>query len=107
MLNYKEKTINLGGSDMATILLRGFRDGEGEAIEKLYFPEDGGYDAYLTEDLEEIPTHYKLDHTFQEWLWIYDDEGRTNKLRAKNIEIYTAGDYGVIINLRGSKNEQI
>ena len=34
------------------------------------------------------------------------DEGRTNKLRAKNIEIYTAGDYGVLINLRGSKNEQ-
>lgn len=99
MKTYKDfKPINIGGSDIATLILVGCRGREGLKTEQLHFGGDGNYRAYFVTETEvEIGCHYKKVATFNYWLRIYDDDGLTFRVSAKEINIYRAGDYGCII----------
>lgn len=104
MRTYKdfEKTY-IGGSDIASLVLVGYRANEGLKTEPLYFGEDGSYSAYIVEQTEnekiKIESHYKKIATFNHWLKIYDDDGKTFDRRGKEINIYRAGEFGCIIQI--------
>lgn len=102
--NYKEKSLNLGYSDIATLNLVGIKAASDYSINDqlsfvwcgwmgLYVPEfkdteilkheflrfggDGCYRAYVIDDNVEVPEHYKLVSVFKSWLKIYDDRACT------------------------------
>lgn len=98
MKNYKEYEKQLiGGSDVAALILVGCGD-NGLKTEILDFGEDGVYFAYIVEGNDvEIGDHYKKVATFNHWLKIYDDQGRTFYEYGREFNIYRAGDFGCII----------
>lgn len=99
MKNYKDfEQTYIGSSDIATLILAGFREGVGFVTEPLSFGGDGNYYAYMVEGEDvQIGDHYALVSTFNYWLKIYDDEDRTYYDDAEEFRICRAGDYGVII----------
>jgi hypothetical protein len=100
MKYYKEfsKTF-IGSSDIAGLVLSGYRNDDGHVVEPLYFGEDGRYAAYIVTGDTEIGSHYHLRTAFNDWLKIYDDDGLTLDLKAKEIRIYRAGEFGCVIQL--------
>ena len=98
MKTYKdfEKTY-IGSSDIAALIVVGCRDNEGLKTESLHFCEDGSYSAYIIEQTEneeiKIESHYTKVATFNHWLKIYDDDGKTFDCRGKEINIYRAGEF--------------
>ena len=100
MKNYKEfEQESIGYSDIATLILVGC-DENGLKTEQLSFGGDGRYGAYIvTEPDVEIGSHYNKVATFNHWLKIYDDEGLTYRVDAKEINIYRAGEFGCIIQI--------
>lgn len=113
-MNYKEfNKVYIGGSDVATLVAKGYFPGEGVRVEMIKFGSDGEYHAYMVDEKNvEIGEHYNLVATFNKWATIYDDEGFCTKLNADIIKIYRSGDYGCIIHLinlatiqKGKENE--
>lgn len=98
---YKDfKTVHLGCSDIATLIMDGCRKDKGMEPQHLYFGEDGSYSAYLVDDPDaEIGSHYSHVATFEKWLKIYDDEGLVFRCDAREIKVYRAGEFGCIIQL--------
>lgn len=85
-------TLHLGESDVASLIARGF-----DNLAEIHMGGDGAYKAhYITEECE-IPEHYEKVFECHTWLKIYDDEGVTAEICADSIQIYRAGDYGVIV----------
>lgn len=67
--DYKHVKIDLGCSDMACLVLR-----SGPKLDFLQFNIDENYSAWYVSDPEvEIPGHYSLVFTSENWLKIYDD----------------------------------
>lgn len=99
--DYEKK--HIGCSDIACLILVGCRASEGVKAEKLLFGEDGSYSAYVVEQTEhedvKIESHYTKVATFNHWLKIYDDDGKTFACRGKEINIYRAGEFGCIIQI--------
>lgn len=102
MKSYKEcDKISIGQSDIAALILVGCRNEEGVVSEPLHFGEDGEYHAYIIDCEEvEIGSHYKKVAIFHHWLKIYDDDSRVFYRLAREINIYRAGDFGCIIELK-------
>ena len=101
---YKDyRKIYIGDSDIAALTMVGCRNGAGLVPEMLYFGGDNSYHAYLIEhtasEVVEIGAHYKLVATYNHWLSIFDDSGRTyhSENKADCINVYRAGEYGCII----------
>ena len=84
--NYKDKTIDLGYSDIASLILRS----PGE-IGEVHTGSDGNYKGYLVDETIEIPDYYKKVYEADTWLTIYDDETMVLEVRAKKINVYNAG----------------
>lgn len=99
MRNYKEfEKHYIGGSDIATLILAGYQDKNGLALDQLKFGSDGNYEAYIVNSKDvEIGAHYDLVNEFQGWLKIYDDDGLVFEVVANNIRVYRAGEMGCII----------
>ena len=102
MKNYKEfNSEYIGFSDIAALTMVGFVKEVGVTPQMLRFGGYSSYDAYIIEreTNEEvlIGDHYYKVATFNSWLKIYDDVGRTFKAYGREINIYRAGDYGCII----------
>lgn len=104
--HYKDyQIIYIGDSDIAALTMVGCRDGAGLVPEMLYFGGDNSYHAYLIErtasETVEIGAHYKLVATYNHWLSIFDDFGRTyhSEKKVDRINVYRAGQYGCIIEL--------
>ena len=98
---YKDEIWGLGASEIAALTLVGMKEGNLSA-EILNFGGDGNYIAYLVKDKDvEIPSHYDLIYTGQTWLKIFDDDHKVFDYHKYGsvIEIYRAGDYGVIIRI--------
>ena len=95
---YEEKLI--GGSDIAALILVGC-DENGLKTSHLDFGEDGSYRAYVVDENAEIGAHYKKVANFECWLKIYDDDGLTYRVNAREINIYRAGGFGCIIQTIG------
>ena len=94
MENYKKRVIKLGYSDIASLTLK-----SGLKVYNLNLGGDGDYKAYIINENCPIPAHYDLEWECCNWLWIYDDTQRVARFDADIIKIYTAGDYGVLIQL--------
>ena len=95
--NYKNfDKIYIGCSDIASLTLRSW-----EMATELDFIEDGCYSAYFVTEAAEIGDHYELVFGCHGWLRIYDDDGKTAEICAKDINVYRAGDFGCIIEAPG------
>lgn len=105
MKSYKDfKKINIGSSDISSLILVGPKKGESLALREMNFGEDGDYEAYLVDEEEvEIGDHYSLVESFDYWLRIYDDTSKTFDAYAKEIRVYRAAGYGCIIHVIGVK----
>ena len=88
-----------GYSDIAALVLVGCREGQGAVAELLNFGSDGNYSAYIALEDTEIEEHYNKVTSFNSWLKIYDDADKIITLYAQTINIYRAGDFGMIIQL--------
>lgn len=86
--------ISLGGSDIASIILRDSR-----GVRELRFGEDGSYSAYLVDAECDIPDYYTLEAECKSWLSVYDDSIKTFEVQnpKKIIRVYRAGEFGCII----------
>lgn len=97
---------DIGVSDIALLIMVGYRKNEGLITEPLRFGGDGCYYAYIINQTEDedvkIDCHYTKVATFNNWLKIYDDSRLTYEVDAKEINIYRAGDYGCIIQIINS-----
>lgn len=110
MRYYKDcPVLNMGYSDIAALVLVGFKENEsaGAVSELLKFGSDGSYKAYIVPEDTAIPEHYKKITTFNKWLKVYDDGQRIIEFRAKKINIYRAGNFGMIVQLIESENEEV
>ena len=101
MKNYKDyEQQYIGGSDIASLILRGINtDGELE-LKALKFGGDGIYWAYVVDADTEIPEHYTQVAEFKYWMQIYDDARKTATFRAdgdETIKVYRAAMRGCII----------
>lgn len=100
---YKEKSISLGGSDIAALIAVGMvKSGDEQKLtsEIIRFGGDNNYNAWLVTDEDiEIPNHYSKMLEYHSWLKIYDDDGLVYKSAPmdKYFEIYQAGMYGLLI----------
>ena len=72
-------------------------------VYELQMGEDGDYKAYIVENrtVKDIPIHYQPRITMRGWMWVYDDEGCVLRAEADYIQIYRAGNRGILINLIG------
>lgn len=99
MKNYKdfEQTF-IGASDVAALVMWGWKDDQGLVTKTLHFGGDGSYRAYVVEGEDvQIGSHYRLVASFNSWLKIYDDDELTYSENAREFRIYRAGDFGTII----------
>lgn len=96
MFNYKAEKINLGTSDIASVIV--YSPG---TLRELYFGEDGCYSAYITHNAKDsIPSHYTLKFTADgPWLKVYDDNEATVNLTGKRFNIFRAGEFGCVIDI--------
>lgn len=102
MKNYKDynKTY-IGSSDSAHLTLKTITG----TTEELYFGEDGSYSAYVVDEDTLIPKYYHKEFEFTDSLEIYNDFGELEwSAKAKQISVYTAGNFGCIIKLEGAEN---
>ena len=101
MKNYKtyEKK-RLGGSDIASLILVGISPSGGLKTAALPFGEDGEYSAYIVDEECEIPDYYDLAESFVKWARIHDDQGFTTYFYGQEINIYRAGSFGCIIQVK-------
>lgn len=113
MKNYKENRKYIGNSDIASLRLLMFTE-DGDFIDDvLNFGEDGVYHAYIIGEDVEVPSHYHLEKTSYGSITFFssDDEivvltnfGEIDYSKRGKMEIYTAGNFGVIVKLYGDKN---
>ena len=89
--NYKEKTIYLGYSDIATLILKSPCN-----IGEVHTGSDGSYKGYLVDETIEIPDYYKKVYEADTWLKVYDDEAMVFEARAEKINVYNAGNSCII-----------
>lgn len=105
--DYKKKTVYLGVSDGAEIhITYALRDSEQTEAKFIHFGGDGKYKAYVINEGDPVPEHYKefADLSNAWWICFYDDWAKHVKIRG-GARIYRAGQYGCLIVL--AKNAQI
>jgi len=89
----------IGSSDVAALILVGYKENEGMCSEILNFGEDNDYEAYIVDEYAEIPERYRLEHEFSSWVKVYDDGGLIKEFNAGSINVYRCGSMGCIIQL--------
>ena len=101
MKNYKDfRKIFIGDSDIAALIMVGYKKGVGVVPQMLNFGQDDSYYAYIVdENVVEIGSHYSTVAEFSDWLRIYDDDGLVEYLEADKIIVYRAAEMGCVIHL--------
>lgn len=89
----------IGDSDIASLILAGYKEGEGFVTMPLHFGQDGSYSAYIVEGEAEIGSHYEKRAEFDSWLKVYDDEELVKRFEGKKIIVYRAAEMGCIIQI--------
>lgn len=98
MKSYKEyKKEYIGESDIASLILAGFKNEEGLVLKELHFGGDGCYKAYIVDGEAEIGSHYKKVAEFNTWMKIYDDHSFVAEFKGNKIEVYRVAEMGCII----------
>lgn len=112
MKTYREcPIVNLGGSDIATLIVVGCGEWDKKRhsclkLEEIHYDSDGWYQAYLvTEKDVEIGSHYEKVYECTSWLKIYDDDTCVFKsdFKYNRFEIYRAANFGTIIKCWNSR----
>jgi hypothetical protein len=102
MASYKSfKKIDLGGSDVASLIVRTLSGDGTITVCQLGFGGDGRYSAYLIPDGVAVGEHYSVAAEGHTWMEIFDDARIRFRCRAETIRIFRGGDYGCIIQLLG------
>lgn len=89
----------IGTSDMASLILAGYKDGEGFVTLPLHFGQDDSYNAYIVEGEAEIGNHYEKRAEFESWMKIYDDEELVKSFKGNKIIVYRAAEMGCIVQI--------
>lgn len=89
----------IGSSDIASLILVGYKEGEGFITIPLQFGQDDSYNAYIVEGEAEIGSHYEKRAEFNSWLKIYDDEELVKSFKGNKIIVYRAAEMGCIIQI--------
>lgn len=98
MAYYKDKTYRIGGSDIASLTVR-----FPMSAEVLKLGIDGSYKGYVVfNDEATIPEHYKKVLGGTHWCKIYDDYDLVMVVHGETIDIYRAGEAGVLIHATGN-----
>jgi hypothetical protein len=104
LYNYKERAEDIGSSQYGCIILLGVKEPFGLRAELLKFTSIQNYTAYILEDIEP-PKFYHLFSSFEKWLSVYDENALTRTYKSDKINVFRAGDVGVIIQLVNDKKE--
>ena len=105
MKTYKDfEKIHIGGSDIASLLFAGPSTDPGSTewgmlAKFIPFGQDGEYHAYIVKGEAEIRAHYHLEATFQKWMRIYEDDGKSGEFKGDEIRVYRAKEMGCIIQI--------
>ena len=89
----------IGSSDIASLILAGYKEREGITTIPLHFGQDGSYSAYIVEGETEIGSHYEKRAEFESWMKIYDDEELIKSFNGKKMIVYRAAEMGCIIQI--------
>ena len=93
MRTYKSfKRIKLGESINSSLLARGY-----DNLAEIKMGKSGKYSAYFVNEEISIPEHYTKVFECHNWLSIYDDDVKVAEIRAELIQIFRAGDFGMIV----------
>lgn len=100
-MTYKDfNKIYIGGSDSAALICRS-KWGDIDLCGLLKFGEDGDYSAYFVNEKASLGDHYKHQLTYYGYVDITGDDGYGVHIEAYVINIYTAGNFGCIIEAIG------
>ena len=106
-MTYKDfPKIYIGGSDSAALICRS-KWGDIDLCGLLKFGEDGDYSAYLVTEKAAFGDHYKHQLTYYDYVDITGDDGYGVHIEAYVINIYTAGNFGCIIEAIGGHYTEI
>lgn len=94
---YKDRAYRLGDSDIASLTVRFPMEAQ-----VLHLGEDGAYKGYVVFNEETtIPDHYQKVLSGKVWCRIYDDYDLVMVVHGENIDIYRAGERGILIHATG------
>lgn len=97
MAHYKDRTFNLGDSDIASLTVRFPMEAE-----VLHLGKDASYKGYVVfNDEATIPDHYQMVLSGKVWCRIYDDYDLAMVVHGETIDIYRAGEMGILIHATG------
>lgn len=103
--DYAEEYI--GSSDVATLIVVGMNPKQVQPTDEpivtlpMHFGGDGAYHAYVVDERADVPAWYTLEARLSSWIKIYDDENLVYTAHAPEIELYRAGQRGVLIRMIG------
>lgn len=89
----------IGSSDIASLVMVGYKEGEGVVPQMLNFGRDGSYRGYIVKGSAEIGEHYEKVCEYENWLRLYDDNGLTWRFTGERITVYRAGEMGCIFQI--------
>lgn len=89
----------IGSSDITSLILAGYKEGEGFVTMPLHFGQDASYNAYIVEGEAEIGSHYEKRAEFESWMKIYDDEELVKSFKGNKIIVYRAAEMGCIVQI--------
>lgn len=99
MAHYKDRCYPIGSSDFIASLTVRFP----MSAEVLKMGANGSYMGYVVfNDEANIPDHYQKVLSGREWCRIYDDYDLVMVVHGETIDIYRAGDAGILIHATGS-----
>lgn len=98
--------IHLGWSDSAALICRS-KWGDIDLCGLLKFGEAGDYSAYFVTGKADLGDHYKHQLTYYGFVDITGDDGSGLHIEAPVISIYTAGNFGCIIEAIGGHYTEI
>ena len=95
----------IGGSDRASLFAIGFDSDYAWKFIPIHFGSDGSYRAYICTEKAEIGAHYHLVGQLHHEIRIIDDDDGacTFEATADEINLWRAGEFGLVIQLCGLK----
>lgn len=100
MKSYKDfEKEYIGSSDIASLVMVGYKEGKGVVPRMLTFGRDGSYYGYIVKGSANIGEHYEKVCEYKSWLNLYDDDGLMRKFTGERIVVYRAGEMGCIFQI--------
>lgn len=95
---YKSYFTHLGASDIAALTLIGPANGR-LTSHVLNMGLDEHYRAWIVDETIQVPSHYNFECEFKSYMWVFDDDEKTQEFQSEKIKVYRAGEMGILIQL--------